>query len=319
MQTNVKFVLLAALVNTSCIPNVFAAETGLLEQMAQASWRHDIAQIAAPADGCYHAIYPSIVWQRVECQLSPSSNTIVPRQPMFTRDQAASDITGYALGASSIISKAVGSFPIYSGITSLTNYLLEMNTGIYTTAACNGHAGCTAWQQFMYAPDYVTTGQADVFMQDWLIDYGSGRCPTGFESDGEGDCYKNSALVALSDISPKDLGGATLTGTATTGGNDTAVLTYAGDAYSTSQKDSSLDLASVWKDVEYNIFGGNGQEAEFNSSGVSITVNIAATDGSKAAPTCEAETGGTPINNLVLGSCTASGVSTPSISFKESD
>jgi hypothetical protein len=77
----------------------------------------------------------------------------------------------------------------------------------------------------------------------------------------------------------------------------------------------------VWNQVEYNVVGdAGGSEAEFNTSGVSIKVNIAATDGSTSAPSCEADTGTTgESNNLTLGSCTASGGSTPSISFTESN
>jgi hypothetical protein len=338
MQAKFKVALLAGLVSAAVVPAAFAANDGIVEQMAKASWRSDIAQIAAPSEGCYHASYPSVVWEAVACQeLAPRAHT-VPRQIVFGQEQTAGNGNDYTLNTTSAITKAVGSFPTYSGVTSeksvgvaaygdggilgANEYSLQMNTSFNsTTAACKGHSGCVVWQQFIYATDYETEGKGAVFMQDWLINYGSSRCPSGFGSDGEGDCYKNSSATELADIAPTALGSVTLTGTAATGGNDTTVVTYDGDAYSTSQKDSTLDIASVWNEVEYNVVGdAGGSEAEFNSSGVSVKVNIAATDGSTAAPTCEADTGTTgESNNLTLGSCTASGGSTPSISFTESN
>jgi hypothetical protein len=338
MQAKFKFALLAGLVASAFVPAVFAADDGIVEQMAKDSWRHDIAQIAAPAEGCFHATYPSVVWEQVACQqLTPRAHT-VPRRIVFGQEQTAGNGNDYTLNTTSAISKAVGSFPTFSGVTSeksvgvasygdggilgANEYSLQMNTSFNsTTSACKSHSGCVVWQQFIYATDYETEGKGAVFMQDWLIGYGSSRCPSGFGSDGEGDCYKNSNAVELADIAPTALGGVTLTGTATTGGNDTTVVTYDGDAYTTTQSDSTLDIASVWKQVEYNIVGdAGGSEAEFNTSGVSIKVNIAATDGSTTAPTCEADTGTTgESNNLTLGSCTASSGSTPSISFTESN
>ncbi len=339
MQAKLKFVLVAGLLSAACAPAVFAAD-GVMEQSAKASWRHDIAQIATPAEGCFQATYPSVVWEPTAChQLAPRAHT-VPRRIVFGQEQTTGNGNDYTLNTTSLITKAVGSFPTYSGVTSEkgvnvpfggeesdgivgpNEYTLQMNTSFNnTTAACKGHSGCVVWQQFIYATDYEVEGKGAVFMQDWLIGYGSSRCPSGFGSDGEGDCYKNSAATSIADISPLDLGSVTLTGTAATGGNDTTVVTYDGTAYSTSQKDSTLDIASVWNQVEYNIVGdAGGSQAAFNTSGVSIKVNIAATDGSTTAPTCEANTGSTgETNNLTLGSCTASGGSTPSVSFTESD
>jgi hypothetical protein len=333
MQATYKLALCVGLISASLAPVVFAADDNLVDAMAKASWRHDIAQTATPSDGCYHAAYPSMVWQSIVCKAATPHAHALPKPLSFAQTQTVGSGNDYVLNsANNLISQAVGSFPTYTGVTSLktvgpggvseaNEYSLQMNTGIYTTAACAGHSGCTVWQQFIYETDAVDGDEGGVFMQDWLLGYGSASCPGSFVSDGAGDCYKNSTAASLANIKPKSLGDATLTGTATTGGNDTAVLTYDGDAYSSSQKDSALDIASVWNDVEYNVFGaGSGTEAEFNSSGVSITVNVAVDDGSTAAPSCVADGGSTGnTNNLKLGSCTAVGGSTPSISFTESD
>ncbi|MGC1550485.1 MAG: hypothetical protein WA777_18340 [Rhodanobacter sp.] len=351
MQSMLKFVFAAGLVSAACVPAAFAAQSadfstqapseqvGPIEAVARLAWRGDMAQIATPSEGCFHASYPSVIWKQVECkQVTPRAHP-VPRRIVFGQQQTAGNGNDYTLNSASPISKAVGSFPTYSGVTSeksvgvaayggggilgANEYSLQMNTSFtQTSAACAGHSGCTVWQQFIYATDYSVNGQGTVFMQDWLIGWGTAdACPSGFGSDGEGDCYENSAGTQLADISPKNLGGVTVTGTATTGGNDTTVVTYDGDAYSTSQKDSTLDIASVWNEVEYNVVGdAGGSEAKFNTSGVSVKVNIAATNGSSSAPTCQADNGTTgESNNLTLGSCTATSGSTPSISFTESN
>jgi hypothetical protein len=339
MQAKFKFALLAGLVSAAVVPAAFASNDGIFEQMAKASWQHDIAKIATPEAGCFHARYPSVVWEPVAChQLHPRVHPVPPRQIVFGQPQTVGNGNDYTLNTTSNISQAVGSFPTYSGVTSeqsvgvasygdggilgSNEYSLQMNTSFNTTtAACNGgDSSCVVWQQFIYATDYDVDGEGSVFMQDWLIGWGNGACPNGLQSDGEGDCYGNSNSTQLADISPTGLGSVTLTGTATTGGNDTTVVTYDGDAYSTSQSDSTLDIASVWNQVEYNIVGdAGGSEAEFNS-GVNIGVNIAVDDGSSSAPSCEADTGTTgESNNLNLGSCSTSSGSSPSIGFTESD
>lgn len=338
MQSKFKIALLAGLVAAAVVPAAFASDDGVVDQLAKASWRHDIAQIATPSAGCFHASYPSIVWEPVAChQMTPRVHS-VPRRIVFGQQQTAGNGNDYTLNTTSTISKAVGSFPTFSGVTSeksvgvaaygdggilgKNEYSLQMNTSFNnTTSACAGHSGCVVWQQFIYATDYDVDGEGSVFIQNWLIGWGDSSCPSGFESDGEGDCYGNSNSTQLADISPKSLGSVSLTATATSGGNDTTTVSYDGDAYSTSQPDSTLDIASVWNQVEYNVVGdAGGSEAKFNSSGVKIGVKIAVNDGTTSAPTCEADTGTTgESNNLTLGSCSASSGSTPSISFTESD
>ena len=349
MQAKLKWVFLAGLVSAACVPAAFAApsndvsaqasnQVGPIEALARQAWREDMAQIATPSDGCFHASYPSIVWQQVACKNLPARAHFVPHYYLFAAPQTAGNGNDYTLQTgSNLITKAVGKFPSVTGVTSeksvgvpaygdggilgANEYSLQINSQFTsTTSACKNHSGCTVWQQFVYAPDYEVQGEAAVFMQNWLIGYGSSRCPSGFESDGEGDCYGNSSAATAPDVPATDLGGMVMTGTAASGGNDTAVLTYGGDAYSTSQKDSTLYLSQVWNTVEYNVVGNaGGSEAEFNS-GASITVNVAVNDGSTSTPSCVADSGTTgESNNLNLGNCTASGGSTPSIQFTESN
>ncbi|GLQ96184.1 hypothetical protein [Dyella mobilis] len=310
-----------------------------MEAVARAAWRDDMAKIATPAEGCFHASYPSIVWQQVSCRaLTATHAHPLPHYYLFGAPQTAGNGNDYTINTgSALIKSAVGTFPTVSGVTSeqsigvaaygdggilgANEYSVQLNTQFTsTTSACKSHSGCTVWQQWVYATDYEENGEGAIFMQDWLIGYGGSRCPSGFGSDGSGDCYKNSNAALPPDISPASLASLKLTATATSGGNDTAVVTYDGEAYSTSQSDSTLYISKVWNTGEFNVVGNaGGSEAEFNS-GTTIGVNLAVSDGSTAAPSCVADSGTTgESNNLNLGSCSAAGGSNPSISFTESN
>ena len=111
-------------------------------------------------------------------------------------------------------------------------------------------------------------------------------------------------------------------GVAVSGGNDTLVFTTPTKAYSTTGKDSVTCLAAAWKQSEFDIIGdgdGDGSKATFNK-GSSITVKVAVTHGSTAAPTGSSNAGTTgETNNLTLGTCSAVSGATPCIQFKESN
>lgn len=153
----------------------------------------------------------------------------------------------------------------------------------------------------------------------WLIGYGN-TCPSGWFGGGSGSCYKNSDGVTAPNVPATQLANLKLTGTATVGGNDTLVFTNGTKAYSMSASDSVLGIASVWDRADFNVSGdAGGAEADFNA-GSSITVKIAAVDGTTARPTCVSNAGTTgETNNLNLGSCTASGGASPSIQFTQSN
>ena len=304
---------------------------------ARETWRSFMTKNTASDVGCFQAEYPSYVWEKVACKVA------TPRvHPVLKRAKAgAAEVTGngddYVAQSSGLTSEAVGTFPTVTDVTSekgvgvaafgdggilgTNEYSIQMNTNFTgTTSVCAGHSGCTNWQQFIYATDYAEEGEGAVFIQYWLIGWGSSRCPSAWTSDGEGDCYRNSSITTAPDESPTGLAKYTLTGTAVAGGNDTVVFNSGTKAYSVTEPDSINDISTVWKQTEFNIVGdAGGSEAQFNK-GASITVKIALTDGSTAAPTCVADDGSTgETNNLNLGSCTASSGTSPSVQFTESD
>jgi hypothetical protein len=306
------------------------------EAVARESWRAFMTQNPASEDGCFQAAYPSYLWEKVQCKVAEH-----PRfHPMARKPrnlEVAGDGNDFVAKATGLISKANGTFPTVKGVTSERSvgvaafggggilgpneFSLQINSNFTgTTAACQGHSGCTVWQQFVYAPDFAVQGEAAVFIESWLINFGSSNCPGAFQSDGQGDCVINSAFTAAPDEPITTLGKLTLSGSATAGGNDVVVFSNGSTAFSLSARDSVVDIAQVWTEAEFNVVGNaGGSRANFNR-GSSVTVKLALTDGSSSAPTCVANAGTTgETNNLNLHTCSTAGGATPSIQFTESN
>ncbi len=327
-------IVAAVFISACCLQPISFAQAADEDAAARDNWRAVMSHSPYAGEGCFQASYPSIVWERVECkELHPHVHPIV-RKP-------GGQITGnghdYVAESSGLTSGALGTFPKVTGVKSEKSvgvaefggggilgpneYSLQLNTNFTgTTAACDGHSGCVVWEQFIYATDYEVKGEGAVFMQNWLIGWGTSRCPSGFASDGEGDCYGNSSAVTAPDVKPESLASLSLSGAADAGGNDTVVFTDGTTAYSSSQADSTLDISQVWKESEFNVVGdAGGSRADFNTP-VSITVNVALTDGTTSAPTCVANAGTTgESNNLNLGKCSTASASSPYIQFTESN
>jgi hypothetical protein len=311
----------AAVLSAMAMPSAFAetaapeAATVSAEALMQENWRETIARTEVPHEGCFQAEYPNAVWVEALCTVAPDK-VYLPRG--HGGPQTVGNGVDYAASVSNLMSAAVGSFPTVTGVTSERDggsnvYSIQLNSNFMSTAACNGHSGCLAWEQFVYS-----SSETAAFMQYWLIDYGN-TCPSGWNSYS-GSCYKNSAAVTVPKEPITSLASLKLSGSAVSGGNDTLVFTAGSHAYSTTGRDSVAYLASAWKQAEFNIIGdGGGSKATFNS-GSSITVKVAVTHGSTAAPSCASNAGTTgETNNLTLRSCSGVSGSTPYIQFRESN
>jgi hypothetical protein len=285
------------------------------EALMQENWRETIARTSVPHEGCFQAEFPTAVWVETSCSVAPDK-VYVPHG--HGGPQTVGNGVDYAASVSNLISSSVGTFPTVTGVTSERDgssnvYSIQLNSNFMSTAACNGHSGCLAWEQFVYSSQ-----ETSAFMQYWLIDYGN-SCPSGWNAYS-GSCYKNSAAVTVPKQAISVLSQLKMSATAVAGGNDTLVFTTPTRAYSTTGKDSVTDLATAWKQSEFNIIGdGGGSKATFNT-GSNITVKVAVSHGSTAAPTCASNAGTTgETNNLKLGTCSAVGGATPYIQFKESN
>jgi len=314
-------VFAAAVLSAAALPSASAqtaapeAATVSAEALMQENWRETIARTAVPHEGCFEAEFPNAVWVEARC-------TVAPDKVYLPRGRGGPQTVGngvdYAASVTNTMSAAVGTFPTVTGVTSERDggsnvYSIQLNSNFMSTAACNGHSGCLAWEQFVYS-----SSETSAFMQYWLIDYGN-SCPSGWNSYS-GSCYKNSAAVSVPKQPITSLAQLKLSGAAVSGGNDTLTFTTPTRAYSTTGRDSVTYLASAWKQAEFNIIGdGGGSKATFNA-GSSITVKVAVSHGSTAAPSCASNAGTTgETNNLKLGTCSAFSGATPYIQFKETN
>jgi hypothetical protein len=317
---------LGLLIIMSASSALAASPSDETEAVAQANWRETIASTPASGEGCFMAEYPSTAWMPVGCVEGPD-RPFVPRSRTAPASTCPGPLTGngcdYNLTSATLISETRGSFPVVTGVTTEVglrghnDYSLQLNSNFMPGAGpCAGISECESWEQFVYS-----SGGAKAFMQYWLIGYGA-TCPSGWMTAEGTDCYKNSHAITVHKEPVTKLQSMTLSAHATSGGQDVLVLAVEGLAYSTSGKDSVVDLATAWNQSEFNIIGdGEGSNATFNT-GSSVRVRIAATNGSTSAPSCGGPSdGGTTgeTNNLTLGKCTATGGANPTISFIESN
>ncbi len=321
-QGAIRIAIAAGILSAGLLSLTAAAQTaGDAEALAQETWREAIAHTNVPAAGCFEASYPSTEWNQVECVEAPN----IQFRPRSGRgSQTVGNGDDYAAEVSSgLISQTVGSFPTVTGVKTekgvygANSYSLQLNSNFMNTAACDKAkipADCLDWLQYVYSSD-----EKAAFMQYWLI-YWNTTCPSGWFSDGGGDCYTNSNAVTVPKKAIAKLDTIKTSGSAVAGGLDTLVMTVGTKAYSTTGEDSVVDLATAWKESEFNIIGdGGGSEASFNTAS-SITVKIAVTNGTTKAPKCASNAGTTAeTNNLNLGKCAGTGGATPYIEFTESN
>ena len=164
-----------------------------------------------------------------------------------------------------LINTTVGTFPTVTGVKKETglrganDYSLQLNSNFMNTAACKGAsnpAKCLDWEQFVYSSGYSVA-----FMQYWLINWNN-ACPSGWFTYSN-DCYTNSNGVTVPDEAISKLKTLKLSGAAKKAGLDTLVMTVGTHAYSVTGNDSVVDLATAWKESEFNIIGdGDGSAAD---------------------------------------------------------
>jgi hypothetical protein len=325
------------------LPDVVAGQsagtTVDADSAARAQWKAVMKQNSTPGEGCFHASYPNIGWEKVECKRGEPRVHTEHLHRSVDEAEVVGNGNDYVAYAKGLITSAAGIASIVKGVTSEKSvgvpsfgdggilgpneYTLQLNTNEWgTTSACAGHNGCHVWQQFVYATDYFVSPShtAAVFIEYWLLDWGSSKCPTGWNKY-ETDCWKNSGYGEVPDFKITEVGDLELSATATAGGTDSILLFGPGDTYAVTGNDNVLDISSVWDKAEFNVLGdAGGSEAVFNS-GSSIEVTLGLSDGSAAAPSCLANGGTTgETNNLNLGTCsTWTLFGTGGIQFKESN
>lgn len=310
-----------------------AASTASIAADAQAqafkSWHETMRQMAPPAAGCFHAAFPSVIWEKAACVATQYRSN--PRVKPGTAETVGNG-DDYAAATTNLTSSATGSFPVVTGVTSETggstanSYTLQLNTNIANSSpacASYGYSKCQVWQQFIYSSSYVG-GVAQVFIQNWMFIPSHSRCPRGgwasYRTSTYNGCYKNSNAVNTVLVPATQLANLKLAGSVVANGNDTVTFTNGANAYAVSQSDGTLAAAYVWNQSEFNIVGNGGGSAATFNSGSSLTVKLQVNDGSTNAPSCLPKSGTTgETNNLTLGACSTTGGTSPYIQFTESN
>ncbi|AMO96372.1 putative secreted protein [Collimonas fungivorans] len=206
----------AVLNNTAFSPAAAVNATVVVETPALHTWHEKMKKIGPPAEGCFHASYPSANWEKVACGPRPTYRSSRPIAPSILSSSAARSLnkdevtpqivgngTDYAAQAAGVIRSATGSFPAVSGVKSekginvlfggsmsngtigANQYTLQLNTDINassTACAKLGYGSCHVWEQFIYSTDAYTDGTHPMaFIQSWVFpsqaDYDSAGCP----------------------------------------------------------------------------------------------------------------------------------------------
>jgi hypothetical protein len=327
-------ILVAAALATSLVTPVRASAP---ESMTPELWRIYMANHSAEEEGCFHASFPNTAWERVDCEEAPAGV-----HPVHISRAGAPEVAGsgdYVAQTANKITWAGGGFAT-SGLTSEVGvaeyvnnegqplgvlgpdqYSIQLNTNEWgTTSACQGRRGCHVWQQFVYANHYPSPSSGGkVFMQYWLLDWGSSACPSGWTQTGTA-CFENISLLSVPSVPVTQLDSLSVAGGANHKGLDSVTFSDGNEFWTLTRTDSILDISSVWDKAEFNVVGNaGGAQAQFNP-GTSIVVTLLVADGVDTAPTCLADGGTTgESNNLSVGPCTTSKAFIPHIQYTESN
>jgi VWD domain-containing protein len=302
-----------------------------------------MSRIPLPRKGCFVAQYPSKTWQEVPCVSPPSHpNGLTGTVHPFTVGNGA-DFFAQVTGN---ISSATGSFDSVTGLTDEwgsrngnlavvfpDTYMMQLNANTFSTPACGAVPACFGWQQFFLdqnCTDNTTHALVScIYMQYWLFNLSS--CPTGwttFAGDGTSmaGCFRDSPGTIVSPTPTlADLALLRMTGTATSGGMDTILLSTPNGNVTATANDSMLNLGSNWTTAEFNVLGDCcASTAFFNAKQpgtvATFVVRLNVNNGTTNAPTCASSSPfhTTETNNLDLGSCSEVGGASPAIVFTES-
>jgi len=341
---------------------------------AREAWRKVMVKTPLPRNGCFKAEYPRTDWQETVCgRPSPYLNQGGPGAVTNT----AGDGNDYVakISGSNLISSSTGSFLQIAGGSSAngeSGYLpgtgsalvpctgplcvsnifsLQMNSqspvnssdlSPFNTPACNGIAGCSGWQQFVFSQTQgpAPTGSEQsvpgapnttpgLFIEYWMYNYGS-PCPalpswatTGYLNGGAGNCVFNGPVSYFPPQTAADLPYLVMTATETATEDEVTLANTMTGAMAAYKEPNYLSLAQAWTESEFNVVGDCClTQATFTSPTV-LVVQTSIDDSSAAAPQCIPNDGTTGETNSLSFVPTASPVccsiagANPSIEFME--
>jgi hypothetical protein len=306
-----------------------------VSQQVREDFRLTMSQIALPGKGCFIAHFPNAVWIPTSCGNAPPYPNPLARG---LRPRTVGGGNDDFMQVTGTLSSAAGSFDSITGVNAEYGsmdgnlstvysdvYSLQLNANQFSTPACAGASGCSAWEQFIFSQSECGSS-ACIFIEYWLLNHTS-PCPAGnawnyyagTPSTVPG-CFMNTAVAALPVQELADLGTLTLSGSVSGSADVVTISTANGDVRATAQ-DSILGLGQAWTGAEFNVVGDCCASEAFFNSGSAITVRLTGSNGTSNAPQCVTSfTGPTAeTNNLNLNSsCSTVGGSFPAIIFLES-
>jgi len=260
-------------------------------------WRASMLKISPPAKGCYTAAYPSLAWKKADCAPVPAHKVRLPLKTSVKIVGALfGDIDSQA-ASPGLITSAQGSFDSVAVTGEADNggssnqFSLQLNTNFFSTPACKnapmGEANCQGWQQFAFMND-LPDGWATVFMQYWLLSYGT--CPAGWNTLIEkdkptGDCWMNDQGFPFTPQNIQSLVNLSILARVEANGTDTVIVSNNEDGIASYNRDSVLTAAPQWQTAEFNVFGmDGGVQAVFNPGTTLVVRNAVEIAGSSPTP-----------------------------------
>jgi hypothetical protein len=273
------------------------------------AWRISMARIPLPKKGCFEASYPGKEWREVPSAKAPRHPAVPRRGPRPSIVGNGNEVSAQA--PSGLISSATGSFDSVTGVTSESGpigsptgpavanaYMLQLNMNFFPSTV-GGPAGCQGWEQFLFENDGGTSTTGFVYIQYWLLNYGTTSPGPGWTQFGS-DWYKNSTMASATPSQPiGNLVNLSLGGTASASG-DSYFFSAGGSMYA-GTGDNLVNAAAGWNTAEFGVFGDlGGAEANFNS-GSAIVIRTKIIFGGTAPPMCVTEGFTGEKNNLNFG------------------
>jgi hypothetical protein len=310
------------------------------QNAARKAWHVSMISRKLPKPGCFSASYPDIQWKEVPCVKPPYRNPISPvRRPPSPpappgEPESVSDVSAAVSG--NTISSAEGSFPEVVNVTNVSTngtdglFELQLNTKPVSSSACKNaavFANCKMWEQFLFL---TSATHSYVYIEFFLEGFAApcpgsgntpelpGKAPSIPWTKNGNDCVFDYPSIQLDPQNIVNIGSLRLTASADPQGSDQVIMQLAdGTIHGVGMPDSISDLAAVWTEAEFNVFGyENRRQAVFND-GAALVVKLQVENSGTSAPTVvhEGFTGET--NNLVIGSSCSSSGNPPSIEFEE--
>jgi hypothetical protein len=169
------------------------------EARLRKAWRESIAKTPLPKKGTFEASYPDKEWREVKYSTELTRHPMLPRRGPMPTLFGGNGNNVSAQAPMGLMTSANGSFDSLTGVTSVSGqvngagpavanaYTLQLNTNRFSNPIANSPTGCEGWQQFVLQNDGGTSTTSLVYIQYWLLNYGTTSPGSGWIHNGSSD------------------------------------------------------------------------------------------------------------------------------------